>query len=80
MTFFGQSLHNSYEKGFFSDTTNATRNVYQTTLILGSYPFLLREKTSVTVGHVAPIVQELTRISPKGGVVKCKIVTFVGKM
>ena len=39
-----------------------------------------RKDLSVTVGHVAPIVWELTRISPKGGVVKCKIVTVVGKM
>ena len=57
-----------------------TRNVYQATLVLGFYPFLLRERTSVTVGHVAPIVWELTRISPKGGVVKCQIVIVVGMM
>ena len=58
----------------------ATHFVYQTTLAVGSYPFLLRERTSVTVGHVAPIVWELTRISPKGGVVKCQIVMTVVDM
>ena len=74
------NLHHSYAKIVFSDTKNATRNVYQTILALGSHPFLLRARTSVTVGHVAPIVRELTRICPKGGVVKCQIVTVVGMM
>ena len=55
-------------------------SVYEATLVLGFYPSLLRERTSVTVGHVAPIVWELTRISPKGGVVKCQIVIVVGMM
>ena len=68
------------KKSVFSDTTNATCNVYQTTLILGSYPFLIREGTSVAVGHVASIVWESIRISLKGGVVKYKIVIVVGKM
>ena len=66
-------FHPWYDK---CDTQCLSDNLDPRVLFLSSS----RKDLSVTVGHVAPIVWELTRISPKGGVVKCKIVTVVGKM